>query len=214
MDPGMLLLDVLQKAPYAAYGVDLEQTIRFWNRSAERIVGHGARQMLGRSCHQVLHNLPEGSSQPVCTARCPSLRHVLEGRIPQVFQVRMLCASGQRKLVTVTPLFIAPLRANDLTLVHLFHESSDLQMPQHIAAAVEGAFPKVPTPGTGEQRPLTVREMEVLRLTALGLTPGEIAEGLGISYHTARNHISNIRRKLEAPTKLDLVRIGYNLGLI
>ena len=70
------------------------------------------------------------------------------------------------------------------------------------------------TPGTEEERPLTVRELEVLRLTALGLTPGKIAEELGISYHTARNHISNMRRKLEAPTKLDLVRIGYNLGLI
>ena len=210
----MLLLDLLQEAPYGAYGVDLEQVIRFWNRSAARIAGHNARQVLGRPCYQVLHNLPEGSSQPVCAGRCPSLRHVLEGRMPQVFQVRMLCASGQRKLVTVTPLVTAPLRVNDLTLVHLFHESGDLRRSRGIATAVEGSFSMAPTSGTGEERPLTVRELEVLRLTALGLTPGESADELSISYHTARNHISNMRRKLEAPTKLDLVRIGYNLGLI
>src|SRR5205823_11251302 len=39
---------------------------------------------------------------------------------------------------------------------------------------------------------LTDRELEILRLVALGLTNAEIAERLFISVKTAGNHVSNI----------------------
>ena len=70
------------------------------------------------------------------------------------------------------------------------------------------------TEGPLGRRRLTVRELEVLRLVAMGLTPQEIAAELFISYHTVRKHLSNMRDKLAVLTKLDLVRIGRNLGLL
>ncbi len=60
---------------------------------------------------------------------------------------------------------------------------------------------------------LTPREREVLRLIALGLSNGEIASTLFISQHTAKNHVSNIYRKLgeHDRTKVALLALGQEM---
>jgi pimeloyl-ACP methyl ester carboxylesterase len=49
--------------------------------------------------------------------------------------------------------------------------------------------------------PLTARELEVLRLVAVGLTDAEIAAQLVLSSHTVHRHVSNIRAKLGVTTR-------------
>ena len=44
---------------------------------------------------------------------------------------------------------------------------------------------------------LTARELEVVKLLAIGCTYSQIAERLGISAHTVGSHIKNAYRKLE-----------------
>lgn len=44
--------------------------------------------------------------------------------------------------------------------------------------------------------PLTRRELEVLKQLAFGLTNKEIAEALGISYETVKEHVQHVLRKL------------------
>ena len=44
--------------------------------------------------------------------------------------------------------------------------------------------------------PLTQRESEVLRQLALGLTNKEIAQALGISYETVKEHVQHVLRKI------------------
>jgi DNA-binding CsgD family transcriptional regulator len=55
---------------------------------------------------------------------------------------------------------------------------------------------------------LSKREAEVIGLTATGLRELEIAEQLGISEHTVRNHIENSKRKLNARNKSHAVSIA------
>jgi predicted ATPase/DNA-binding CsgD family transcriptional regulator len=52
-----------------------------------------------------------------------------------------------------------------------------------------------------EPAALTARERAVLRLLAEGLSDKEIAAALGISRHTASNHVTAIREKLGAPSR-------------
>ena len=63
-------------------------------------------------------------------------------------------------------------------------------------------------------RALTQRELEVLRLVSLGWRTPRIADELGISYHTVRNHIRHCRRKLGAATKLDAVLTAIRRGIL
>ena len=44
--------------------------------------------------------------------------------------------------------------------------------------------------------PLTKRESEVLKQLAFGLTNKEIAQSLGISYETVKEHVQHILRKI------------------
>ena len=62
--------------------------------------------------------------------------------------------------------------------------------------------------------PLTQRETEVLRLSATGAQPAEIAERLFISYGTARNYLTSAVAKLSARNRIDAVRIATEAGWI
>ena len=56
------------------------------------------------------------------------------------------------------------------------------------------------------KNPLTVREVEVLQLVALGLPVSDIAEQLYLTGGTVRNYLSTILRKVGARNRLEAVR--------
>ncbi|MFI7535202.1 response regulator transcription factor [Streptosporangium sp. NPDC049376] len=62
------------------------------------------------------------------------------------------------------------------------------------------------------ENPLTRREMDVLRLAALGARSNEIADQLFLSVGTVRNHLSRIMCKTRARSRLDAVRIASDSG--
>ena len=61
---------------------------------------------------------------------------------------------------------------------------------------------------------LTSREQEIMVLLARGLSTKQIAEKLFISPKTVENHRSNILRKLNIHSTLELVRYAARLGII
>lgn len=61
---------------------------------------------------------------------------------------------------------------------------------------------------------LTPRELEVLRLIALGHTSVEIADKLGLSPRTIETHRARIHRKLKLDTRAQLVRYALQHGLL
>ncbi|MGC9466987.1 MAG: response regulator [Anaerolineae bacterium] len=63
------------------------------------------------------------------------------------------------------------------------------------------------------EEPLTVREVEVLRLVARGLSNEEIAERLVVSERTARTHVSNILRKLHLANRTQAALYAIREGL-
>jgi DNA-binding CsgD family transcriptional regulator len=64
------------------------------------------------------------------------------------------------------------------------------------------------------QLALTAREVECLRLAALGWTSSECAQSLGISVRTIEFHQSNAAAKLGAANKLRAVALAVGRGLI
>ena len=61
---------------------------------------------------------------------------------------------------------------------------------------------------------LTVREKEVLRLMAEGLSSRAVAAKLGISYTTIRTHVRSLGSKLGVHSKLEAIVKARELGLI
>ncbi len=104
----------------------------------------------------------------------------------------------------------------------LAKDRADSELPQAVRAAARGeefVSPRVAARLDALQRSLTddaltPREVEVLRLIALGHTSVEIARKLHLSPRTVETHRANIHRKLELSTRAELVRYALRRGLV
>lgn len=86
------------------------------------------------------------------------------------------------------------------------------ELLRRLAAETEGPLLEPRTADLPE--PLTPRELEVLRLLALGHTNRKIAGELVISLGTAKNHVEHIRQKLGASDRTQAVVRALEFGLI
>ncbi len=218
------IFETLSTASIGAYAVNVEQRILFWNRSAQQILGYSTDQVLGRRCSEVLVGRAPGSLTPECEGGCPSIHCLQAGQIPGTLSLYMLCASGARKSVSLTPMVIGGGGNDAPLLVHLFSDGPESEGLDAAAESVRHELTRSgydivsdrssDSPEQADVPSLTPRELEVLRLVALGNQVSEISADLHISPHTVRNHIRNFRSKLGATTRLEAVVDALRLGLL
>ena len=65
-----------------------------------------------------------------------------------------------------------------------------------------------------EELGLTAREIEVIRLSAEGLSAAGIADRLHVSVYTIKNHKQNIYTKMDVRSNAELLRIANELGIV
>jgi len=66
--------------------------------------------------------------------------------------------------------------------------------------------------GALESLVLTERELDILRLMAAGLSNRQIATRLTLSYHTVKNHVQNIFRRLGVARRIEAVEYARRQG--
>jgi two-component system response regulator DegU len=64
------------------------------------------------------------------------------------------------------------------------------------------------------EAPLSPREIEILQQVAYGSTTKEVADNLGISFHTVKTHLERIFEKLGANDRAQAVAIAIRQGLV
>ena len=74
--------------------------------------------------------------------------------------------------------------------------------------------PEVGRRDYGGEAELTSRELDVLRLVALGWRNEHIAEELGVTLNTVRAHVVNLRAKLDADSRFEAVMTALRLGIL
>ena len=79
----------------------------------------------------------------------------------------------------------------------------DIQQEMTVREIMEDAYLK----------PLSERDLEILRLLAAGNSLSEIADKLGVAYKTVANTMGRIKEKLGVGQTADLVRIAVSRGL-
>jgi two-component system, NarL family, response regulator NreC len=107
-------------------------------------------------------------------------------------------------------------------LGYVLKEAADDELVQAVRAAAAGRTYLTPRlgaklasePPPGRPDDLSEREVEVLRLIALGHTNAEIAEQLFLSVRTIETHRAHIQQKLSLASRAELVRYALDRGLI
>jgi two-component system, NarL family, response regulator NreC len=109
-------------------------------------------------------------------------------------------------------------------LGYVLKEAADAELVQAIRAAAEGRtylnpqlgarMAAAPPEPAGPPDDLTEREVEILRLIALGHTNAEIGKKLYLSVRTVESHRSHIQQKTRRNSRSELVRYALEHSLI
>ncbi len=102
-----------------------------------------------------------------------------------------------------------------ITAVHVIARGEALIAPSVTRRLISEFARRVSrTPKPDQLRSLTVRESEVLKLVARGLSNAEIAEELYVAETTVRTHVGRILTKLGLRDRVQAVVLAYETGLI
>ncbi len=82
------------------------------------------------------------------------------------------------------------------------------------AAVAQSVLDYVVGAGPSREEELTARERSVLRLMAKGCNNQSIAESLGLSEGTVKNHVTSIYDKLKVHTRAQAVATAWQQGLL
>jgi two-component system response regulator NreC len=105
---------------------------------------------------------------------------------------------------------------------YVLKEAADSELVEAVRRAAAGETYLNPTlgariarePPPGPPDDLSVREVEVLRLIALGHTNAEIAQKLYLSVRTVETHRSHIQQKLRMSSRAELVSYALQRGVV
>jgi two-component system, NarL family, response regulator NreC len=104
---------------------------------------------------------------------------------------------------------------------YVLKDAANSELVQAVRQAATGGTYVTPQLGaalastpSGPPDDLTPREMEVLKLIALGHTNPEIGEQLYLSVRTVETHRAHIQRKLGRTSRAELVRYALKHGLL
>jgi len=212
-------LELVASTADAAFGTDEEGRVVIWNRAAEQLLGYRAAEVLGRPCHELLCGQDVFGNR-YCDEDCPLVKMVHRREAIRHFRLSLRTENGQVAQVQITIVVVPGPRPSQFTMLHLVQPvvaagAPALGQPVRAAAVTVASRPPAEAPAPPSlQRPLTNREVEVLRLLSDGTGTEEIADSLFISVTTVRNHVQNILRKLDVHSKLEAVSFALHHRLI
>ncbi len=150
-------------------------------------------------------NMPGGSSLdgiPDIRRECPGTQIVVLTMQNEPAYARHALGAGALGYVLK--------EAAEAELVEAIHRAAagDTYLNPRLGARVAAEPPPGPPDGLSE------REVEVLRMIALGHTNAEIADQLYLSVRTVETHRAHIQQKLRLGSRSELVRYAIDHGLI
>jgi len=205
------LLRVLEAFALCAeplFAINERRRIVFWNKAMERLLGYTYDDVVGRSCGEVLAG-NDSFGNRYCTDGCPIVSIAQRGDCVHHFNLAAKAKDSRFVPMEISILkFVLP-QSRRMILAHIVQVTRESALPvappakpahnHHIDARV---------------RSLTTRENEILGFIAGGHNATVIAQHLGISPLTARNHIQHLFEKLEVHSKAEAAAFAYRMGIV
>jgi PAS domain S-box-containing protein len=195
------LLEAFGRASDGVFAIDHNMRVVYWNWAAERIFGVDAEAAMGRRCDEIVAGY-ETSGAVLCAPDCRIIGCSRRGHAAETYDLQRTGPDGKRQWLSVSIVVLRGRRRASTLTVHLVRDVTAHRLVEQRAADMLKQLP-----GTEASRgaQLTRREAEVLRMLACGSSNRAIADALGISTTTVRNHIEHLLAKLGAHSKLEAV---------
>ncbi len=205
MKPGVVADEVLSqalaRAGDGAFAIGPDGRVVLWNRAAERILGWSAKEVLGRSCCEVLVGSDVNGNR-LCYQGCHVMSLVEQGEAVQHFEMQTRAKTGKSVWLDISILEAPAANGGRSMTVHLFRDVTATRALLDLVG--ERLAP--PVASNGNAAPLlTRRELEILQLMTSGANTKVLAERLHVSRATIRNHAQNIFAKLGVHSRLEAV---------
>ena len=197
------LAPALAGAGDGACVVGADGRIVLWNRAAEKMLGYAAREAVGRACCDVFVGHDDDGNR-LCYQGCHIMKLMDIGETIRSFDMKTRSKAGQPVWLNVSILRMPEAEASGAATVHLFR---DVTATKELLTLVDErrAATAQRDAGVDPKAVLSRRELEVLRLLAIGLNTRDAAERLHVSPATVRNHVQNLFAKLEVHSRLEAV---------
>ena len=213
-------LEVITRTGAPAFATDEKGRIVIWNKGAQKVLGHPASQVLGKSCHEIICGRDIFGNR-FCDRQCP-LTFMTERHEPvRHFELDVRAESGEVIPASFSIVALPGPRARQHTLIHFLERVDRPRDVSHLIRRIlaqEHAPPVSRPTGAEPSSPpapvLTARELQILGLLAEGTSTQSIADSLFISTATTRNHVQNILRKLGVHSKLEAVSLALRTHLL
>jgi len=214
------LLEFLEEAADAAFCVNPQGEICFWNASAKNLLGYATSEVVGKPVHTLLR-CRGALGTKVCTRDFYLQQAAEEHCKISNFDVEVTARSGSKMWLDLSTLIFNHGRTHPRLVVHLARDITKrkqqedllhnlLQVSKQIVAMSDGNGSSRPAPVS----PLSEQEQRILRLFSEGKNSAEIAQRLGISLQTLRNHLHHANAKLGTRNRLEAVTHAMHRNLL
>lgn len=203
--------------PGGLYAVDLDQRVTHWTSSAAALLGP-AEQMLNRPCYEVTALLdPRNAAR--CRPNCAVITAARHQRAHPDFEVHIPTCDGDA--MARVSVMLATVDAEPVVL-HVVQPLKADPCNHDGPGAMRAMLNEAVSHVDGLERPvpdesalsLTGRQRDILARLAAGESPRDIAQVLGLSAVTVRNHIQAAMERLGARNRLEAVLTATSAGLL
>ncbi|MBI2887961.1 MAG: PAS domain-containing protein [Chloroflexi bacterium] len=212
------------KSADGLFVVGYDQRVTHWSNSAQEILGFGPEDTLGMPCYEVVGGREENYRR-FCRRNCPIASEAQRGRSTANYDLRVQTKDGADKWINISILLMGGRDERPGHILHLFRDVTQHRRMEKSALKAlltlqeslnpeNGKAAESPVPMPTPRPRLTHREQQVLRLLSDGMRTPQIAQSLGVTPVTARNHVTNLLAKLGVDNRLQAVLYGLENHLI
>lgn len=213
------LANLLEGTADAAFAVLSDGRIRVWNAAAAVLFGYSAEEALRRNCYELLHGCGELGTV-VCRAHCDVWACAERQEKAPSFDLEVTAGNGERRWVNMSSVAYRNPRSGQKLMVHLARDITPQRQRDQLVHQVLAITRKLVVlepdaePVLAPVGPLSRRQIEILRCLAQGKDSAAVAQELGLSPQSLRNHLHRINQTLRTHSRLAAVAQAQRRHLI
>jgi PAS domain S-box-containing protein len=207
-------METLALSEDAMFVIDDRRRIVFWNQGMRHLLGYSHDEVAGRTCCSALAGT-DAFGNRYCSEACPVLSLATRGESIRPYRLSYRTRSGEFVALDISIVRFTMRKSKRLLVAHIARPAEPMQVAVTVPAVTAEAPRSSREPHHDARvRGLTTREIDVLTRLARGQSATILAQELGISPLTARNHIQHVFEKLEVHSKSEAVAFAFRMNLV